>query len=416
TGTLTASDAADGMSNPNFTVVTDASHGTAVIDAGTGAWTYTPAANFHGADSFTVQVTDDAGNPETQVISITVNPAADLTAVNDGFSTAEDTPLSGSVATNDATTSGGALTFALSTGATHGSLTFNADGSFTYTPEADFHGADSFTYTVTDAASGETATGNVSVTVNEANTAPVTNETDPNSPTDQEPLPEQPNTSGDPNSDSGGVTYDDPFNDEWQPTIDNYQPSDVSGGDDDFSAPIRDPDNDEKETIIYLTDENDKDFFVRRVNDRDNNIFDNNLFKAMASGKIQEIAIGDFHGNNEWETLENSDNEKPKIIWSKENYNKFRNEIDEEFRAKKHSEEIRSRIVTITMATFSAGIVTYLLRTASMIASFISTIPLWRGFDPIIVFSGDRKKLKMQDKTPNADESKLEKLFKGKTE
>src|SRR5438105_6078674 len=42
-----------------------------------------------------------------------------------------------------------------STDPSHGSVTVNADGTFTYTPAANYHGADSFTYTVTDAAAGE---------------------------------------------------------------------------------------------------------------------------------------------------------------------------------------------------------------------------------------------------------------------
>src|SRR4029079_13603106 len=77
TGTLTVSDAADGMTAPNFTVTGAAGNGSATIDAATGAWSYTPAANFNGSDSFTVSVTDDDGNVETQVINLTVNQVND---------------------------------------------------------------------------------------------------------------------------------------------------------------------------------------------------------------------------------------------------------------------------------------------------------------------------------------------------
>ena len=68
-------DAADGDTALTFTVSSDASNGTASIDASTGSWTYTPATHFNGSDSFTVTVTDDDGHEETQVISLTVNPA-----------------------------------------------------------------------------------------------------------------------------------------------------------------------------------------------------------------------------------------------------------------------------------------------------------------------------------------------------
>ena len=52
--------------------------------------------------------------------------------------------------------------------ASHGTVTVNDDGTFTYTPAANYNGPDSFTYTVTDAASGESDTKTVSITVNAA--------------------------------------------------------------------------------------------------------------------------------------------------------------------------------------------------------------------------------------------------------
>ena len=58
TGTLTFTDAIDGDSALTFTVSSDASNGTASIDAA-GVWTYVPNEHFNGSDSFTVKVTDD---------------------------------------------------------------------------------------------------------------------------------------------------------------------------------------------------------------------------------------------------------------------------------------------------------------------------------------------------------------------
>jgi len=43
---------------------------------------------------------------------------------------------------------------------------FNEDGSYTYTPNTDYYGTDSFSYVVTDAASGESSTQAVTITVN----------------------------------------------------------------------------------------------------------------------------------------------------------------------------------------------------------------------------------------------------------
>jgi len=80
TGTLSFSDNSDGASNPNFTVVTSATSGTAAINSITGAWSYTPAANFHGSDSFTVSVMDNDGNSESQVVSVIVTQVNDAGA------------------------------------------------------------------------------------------------------------------------------------------------------------------------------------------------------------------------------------------------------------------------------------------------------------------------------------------------
>ena len=69
TGTLTASDPDGAGVNP-FAVTGAASNGTASINAATGAWSYTPNADYNGADSFTVTYTDAQGFTSTQVISM----------------------------------------------------------------------------------------------------------------------------------------------------------------------------------------------------------------------------------------------------------------------------------------------------------------------------------------------------------
>ncbi|MBU1117304.1 MAG: DUF4347 domain-containing protein, partial [Bacteroidetes bacterium] len=66
-GTLTATDPADGLTDGTiFSVTTAAGNGMASIDAASGAWTYTPNADYNGSDSFVVTITDDDGNTTTQ--------------------------------------------------------------------------------------------------------------------------------------------------------------------------------------------------------------------------------------------------------------------------------------------------------------------------------------------------------------
>jgi hypothetical protein len=57
------------------------------------------------------------------------------------------------------------------------------------------------------------------------------------------------------------------------------------------------------------------------------------------------------------------------------------------------------------------GFVSYLLRAGSMIAGLMSSLPLCRGFDPIAIFSGDKKRKKDRNEIPNTDGHKSETLF-----
>jgi hypothetical protein len=166
TNTLTATDA-EGLSDGTvFTVSANATNGTASIDPATGLWSYTPNADYNGSDSFTVTITDDAGNTTTQVISVTVTPVVDIT--DDNLTTTEDTAISANVltGTNGATADSfeGTPVLTSVTQGANGSVTFLANGTVTYTPNANFNGTDSFTYTITSGGVTETATVTVTVT------------------------------------------------------------------------------------------------------------------------------------------------------------------------------------------------------------------------------------------------------------
>jgi len=81
---------------------------------------------------------------------------------DDAARTPENTPVTINVGANDFLGAGAAITS--TTPAAHGSAVLAADGSFTYTPAADFSGVDSFTYTVTNRF-GDIDTATVTVSV-----------------------------------------------------------------------------------------------------------------------------------------------------------------------------------------------------------------------------------------------------------
>ncbi len=155
------------------TIVTQASRGTATVAADCASGTYTPSANANGADSFTYRVSDGTAT-DTGTVSVSISAVNDRpSAGNDGYSTTAGTALvraAPGVLANDSDIDGDALTAVLATSPSHGTLTLNANGGFTYTPAAGYSGPDSFTYQASDGvATSDPAT--VSITVTPASAA-----------------------------------------------------------------------------------------------------------------------------------------------------------------------------------------------------------------------------------------------------
>ncbi|HEX4607948.1 MAG TPA: Ig-like domain-containing protein [Urbifossiella sp.] len=119
-----------------------------------GSFTYTAILNFSGTDSFTYRVFDGTTRSAPATVYINVSsPNVAPTATADAYTTAEDMPLTVAapgVLGNDADADGDTLAAVVDGLPAHGSLSFHADGSFTYTPAADWNGTDSFTYHATD--------------------------------------------------------------------------------------------------------------------------------------------------------------------------------------------------------------------------------------------------------------------------
>ena len=162
-----------------------------MIDPDTGLITGQPSAqasqggpNGDGVYSITVTASDvDGESFSTQVEFTITNPAP--MAVDDSFTTPEDTPISGSFITNDSDPDGDAISLdavSLSDGTEielgttrvlpEGELTVNTDGTFDFTPAPEFNGSLSLGYVVTDRQGGIDI-GAVTITVTPVNDAPV---------------------------------------------------------------------------------------------------------------------------------------------------------------------------------------------------------------------------------------------------
>ncbi|QAB14303.1 cadherin-like domain-containing protein [Hydrogenovibrio thermophilus] len=147
-----------------------------LVDNGDGTFSYTPNADYNGTDSFTYTVSDGNGGTDTATVNLTVTPDNDMpVAVDDSASTTEDTALTISAAdmlSNDSDIDGDTLSIDSFTQPANGTLVDNGDGTFSYTPNADYNGTDSFTYTVSDG-NGGTDTATVNLTVTPDNDMPV---------------------------------------------------------------------------------------------------------------------------------------------------------------------------------------------------------------------------------------------------
>jgi hypothetical protein len=162
-------------------------HG-AVVENANGTFTYTPATNFAGTDTFNYTAEDTAGLSSTGTVNITVTapsttpsttPSTAPVAETADFTSSESDPMFGNVLINngngaDTDPNGSWLSIAAATLKTaHGaSVTETSDGTITYIPAANFVGTDTFTYTLKDGA-GHTSTGMVDVTVEPISTTGV---------------------------------------------------------------------------------------------------------------------------------------------------------------------------------------------------------------------------------------------------
>ncbi len=146
-------------------------HGNVILNKDSGEYTYTPNANHNGTDNFTVRVTDEHDGSTTRLVRITVNSINDPpVAVDASYNTPEDIPINKTISASDpdVATNGDKLTYTLKSGSgpSHGTILLNSSsGAFTYTPESDYNGTDSFSVIVTDK-QGESSQANISIYVN----------------------------------------------------------------------------------------------------------------------------------------------------------------------------------------------------------------------------------------------------------
>ncbi len=163
--TLTATDLED---EPlTYQMITQPSHG--ALTGTAPNLTYTPATNYHGPDSFTFKANDGQFDSSVATVNITINPINDVpTGSNQTVATNEDTALP--ITLTAADVDGNPLTYSIVTNPSRGTLT-GSGANRTYTPAANYHGPDGFTFKVNDG-QVDSNVATVNITVNPVNDPP----------------------------------------------------------------------------------------------------------------------------------------------------------------------------------------------------------------------------------------------------
>lgn len=149
-------------------IASQPAQGSASVAANCLSGSYTPATNWNGAATFTYRVSDGSATDDGTV-SVTITAVNDPpTAGTESYSTPVNTTLvisAPGVLGNDADVDGGQLTAVLANGPSHGILSLDANGAFSYSPTAGYTGSDSFTYRAQDPAGAQSGAATVSLTV-----------------------------------------------------------------------------------------------------------------------------------------------------------------------------------------------------------------------------------------------------------
>ncbi|MDZ4823708.1 MAG: Ig-like domain-containing protein [Flavobacteriales bacterium] len=147
-------------------------HGTLSI-SNDGSFSYTPELDWLGTDEFSYLVIDPCGAGDFGIATIIINNVNDVPVANDDSKILdEDNVSNGTVSSNDSDADNELLTYSILLWPQHGEIIFNDNGTYMYSPDANYSGTDILTYQACDPGSA-CDQAQLIFTVNEVNDAPV---------------------------------------------------------------------------------------------------------------------------------------------------------------------------------------------------------------------------------------------------
>jgi VCBS repeat-containing protein len=412
--TVTATDADLPPQTVSFSITGGADSGRFAINVATGELTFQTAPDYENptdADTnnvYVVQVTasDGAGRTTSQTINVTVTGVNEAPVGNDDSATTyQDAPITLNVVSNDTDPEADTLVVSAVTQSSNGTVTF-AGSSVTYTPNPGFSGADSFTYTVSDG-NGGTSTATINVTV-----TPVVTPRSAGTATEDAALRE----------DTGGIGYTiDPgaINDQsLQRGVANadatnmFSKSDMTpshgssgnvvggftvgmGGNDPGDEPFGRPKDNPIEEVMKAVG---IDGSTRSLNQR---------------GPLEALKDELDHGTDRiidpfWKEPQHHASDAEAMI-SNESIQReldlLKQQLEESIRPDELKEKLFVGMASGIGGTFFVGYVIWALRGASLLASALASLPLWRCFDPLPVLPTPKRRRRKHD----TDRERIEK-------
>ncbi|MGD2136627.1 MAG: DUF4347 domain-containing protein [Gammaproteobacteria bacterium] len=350
-----------------FTITGGPAEGS-VVNNNDGSFTFDPGSDFQDLAigetrnvSFTYKASDGTSDSAVNAsVTVTVTGSNDAPATgDDSFAVNEDATLNDSVLANDSDIDHDTLTARLVSGTANGTLVLNPDGSFSYTPDAGFSGHDSFTY-LADDGNGVTSTATVTITVNESIALPGEGDNPAVTPG---ALP----VSDTGNSSANAVNTD----------LISAMPNNDAAAKSGHTAQAT-----YIEALGQLTlagDESQEDLSGYSFVQSDES--------ANATGEHRSHTYGK-PGLSFMQSLKSTlepDSGLWDVIETMKNQMSGRHSSDEPMVS------LLAKSVTGMTLTLSAGIATWALRGGSLLAGMLSSMPLWKGFDPLPIIAASRR-------------------------
>jgi len=376
----------------NTAPVSGPSNGSLVLNSD-GTFTYIPDADFNGTDSFTYEVSDGNGGVTQALVTINVNPLNDApVAIGDVGITDGDLPIQlteSSLLANDQDVDGDTLSIVAFSQPGVGSLVDNGNGVLTYTPAPGFTGTDAFTYTVVDS-SGTQSTAVVLVVVNES-------------------------TLFGGSDGSGGSTINDDSTTDDQGATDSGEDEQGNTAEDNSGVAARSGSDNPPVTLVLqsggggvaldgqgLVSASDRDsgigheFLAQKLGsgadpDTDRRTTVNAVAKYFYNGieGLQRILNAGGLGGFEFTEIQQAQ------FW--EALDSMKREMSGGDQSDDVGGPVVVQIATGMSLVVSAGFVSWLLRGGALAATLLSTMPMWKGFDPLPMLLVPKKRRKKDD-------------------